>query len=66
LKKTILAIPVPTIPKIIINTTECCTFSTCITSEKPVKYNIAKEGNSNTRKLPVVMLTGLKSDKTFD
>jgi hypothetical protein len=41
-------------------------FSTCITSEKPVKYNIAKEGNSNTRKLPVVMLTGLKSDKTFD
>jgi hypothetical protein len=63
LKKTILAIPVPTIPKIIINTTEF--FSTCTTSEKPVKYNIAKEGNSNTRKLPVVMLTGLKSDKNF-
>jgi H+/gluconate symporter-like permease len=55
---------VPTTPKIIINTTACCTFSTCITG-KPVKYNIAKEGNSNTRKLPVVMLTGLKSDKNF-
>jgi hypothetical protein len=63
LKKTILAIPVPTIPKIIINTT--AVLFNLYHFRKTVKYNIAKEGNSNTRKLPVVMLTGLKSDKNF-
>jgi hypothetical protein len=33
LKKRILAIPVPRTPKIIINKTACCAFSTYTTSE---------------------------------
>ena len=65
LKNIILAIPVPTTPRISMKRTECCTLSTAITSKKPEKNKTIKAGISKTKKFPVVILKGLKSDKYF-
>ena len=61
----IFAIPVPTTPKIRMYITDCCTSATPVISKKPEKNKTANAGNVSTKKFPVEIVKGLKSDMYF-
>lgn len=70
LKNNILAIPVPTTPRIMIYNIDSCIAVkdppisvSELLLKNPVKYKIVREGRDKIKKLPVVILNGVKSDR---